>query len=220
MLIRRGGEKPEIGQLKELKCSSTALADIVERQALKGWHIADGRHGSDDLRDQFRKAASAVGFTDVGAVGGAKEVTPAGSVSVSIGSTAAGGSVSIGSTAAGGSVSVSISNHTLSTSQIPSHNHSATTGDNEASYGYFGTQGIYTARTYSTDSTGGGGGHNHGASASFSGTSHGHTASFSGATHGHTSSGGFTGNVHTNEPQFIVVLLLQYTGVKVAGVTP
>jgi len=85
---------------------------------------------------------------------------------------------SIANTSAGGTVS----NHTLSTSQIPAHNHSMTQrnaglgcGPNIPQAGIPGTFGCNTNSTsFSTNNTGGGGSHNHG----FSGSAHNH--SFSG----------------------------------------
>ena len=86
-----------------------------------------------------------------------------------------------------GSVSVSVNNHTLTTSQIPSHNHLITHagggitpnyfhptygasipwGDNNAS---IATNPFYTYPSACLSNTGGGGAHNHGASGSFSGS--------------------------------------------------
>ncbi len=238
MLYRRGGEKPELGQIKELKCSGAALAAIVERQGRKGWHIADGRHGSDDLRDKFRKSHIAQAV-EVGNSGGAKTVTPSGSLNVdnktatgstTVNNTTAGGSVGINNTTAGGSVTVN--NHTLSKSQIPAHNHAGSylqrkTSDGTSTAG--ARAGTSTSGSFplSVASDGSGGAHNHGGS--FSGSAHNHSGSFSGSAHNHGSSvvvnahnhsGTLNGQSQNNEPQHIIVLVLQYTGQKIQGVTP
>jgi hypothetical protein len=105
--------------------------------------------------------------------------TSGGSVAFTTAFASQGVSGSIANTTAGGSVSISggsVSATTLSTSEIPSHQHSggATTG----SEGGFSGDTIAKA---STGFTGGGGSHSHGFSApsgSFSGTAHNH--SFSG----------------------------------------
>ena len=80
------------------------------------------------------------------------------------------------------SVSGSTASHTLTTSQIPAHSHSLGQNsrvqvgpDNGVSYAGKSTSGFYATTTYSTENTGGGQGHSHGAgtlavSSTFSGT--------------------------------------------------
>lgn len=90
---------------------------------------------------------------------------------------------SIGNTTAGGSVSLSggsVGSYTLTTTDIPSHNHQST--NRAANFGgstfYVLGNGDGGAPTLATSSTGGGGGHSHSFSApsgSFSGTAHNHT---------------------------------------------
>jgi hypothetical protein len=90
---------------------------------------------------------------------------------------------SIANTTAGGSVSItggSVGSYTLSTSEIPSHNHQST--NRAANFGgstfYVLGNGDGGAPTLGTSNTGGGGGHSHSFSApsgSFSGTAHNHS---------------------------------------------
>ena len=79
------------------------------------------------------------------------------------------------------SVSGTVANHTLTTSQIPSHSHSMGSNsrvqlgyDNGTAYSGKWTSNAHGNITYSTQNTGGGGAHNHGwsgsASSSFSGS--------------------------------------------------
>jgi hypothetical protein len=85
------------------------------------------------------------------------------------GTASSGGSIAFTTAFASQSVAGTVGNHTLTTAQIPSHNHtiSAHTGNNnEAIARVMGILRNATNITPSTDSTGGGGSHNH----SFSGT--------------------------------------------------
>jgi hypothetical protein len=86
-----------------------------------------------------------------------------------------------------------VANHTLSTSQIPSHDHSRVVearsdGNSVVGPPYLSAAGGFLANnTVFAGATGGGGSHNH----SFSGSSHNHTQdahnhSFSGSSHNHT----------------------------------
>jgi len=119
------------------------------------------------------------------------------SVSGSIANTTAGGSISTNNTSAGGTVH----NHTLSTSEIPSHRHTGgAKGIWDAASGQYGTisnvgnleyplvrytNGYANYDLYYTSYTGSGNAHNHG----FSGSSHNHSGSFSGSAHNHSFSG-------------------------------
>ena len=114
------------------------------------------------------------------------------------------GNVSVANATQGGNVSVSIANastggtvnnHTLTTSQMPSHSHSGNSGN------YGGGVYRYAISTYrdqgysaNTTNTGGGAAHNHG----FTGGSHTHNAnaSFSGSAHTHNAT--FTANAHNH----------------------
>jgi hypothetical protein len=89
----------------------------------------------------------------------------------------------IANTTAGGSVSISggsVGSYTLSTSEIPSHTHTAPV------YNQLNVSGVFIPRsgaanfngTWTSDATGGGGGHSHSFSApsgSFTGTAHNHS---------------------------------------------
>ena len=69
----------EVGELRTIKTTLARVAQIVERQARKGWHIPDGRHGTDDLRaTPYIKASTQAGAADVESTGGAATVTPTG----------------------------------------------------------------------------------------------------------------------------------------------
>ena len=102
-----------------------------------------------------------------------------------------------------GSVSVAVNNHSLTTSQMPSHNHSMTIAGGgsggyyiNSTYGSSFAQGDVNGQISSypfitmpsavIGNTGGGGGHNHGASGSFSGSAITPTGAVSAST--------FTGN--------------------------
>ena len=113
----------------------------------QGWRIADGTDGTPDLIDSFPKLGT---FAQKTGTGGAKNITPA------------------------GGVSVSVAGHTLSVAEIPSHNHgyfnfqkpgSAIWAANNGG-DLMGLAGATTASTGSSNS------HSHGGSGSFSGTSH------------------------------------------------
>ena len=158
----------------------------------------------------------------------ASNTTAGGNVSVSVANATQGGNVSIGNTTAGGNVSISsvstsgtVNSHTLTTNQIPSHNHSIHIGGHNQR-ARANAQGVLSPPTNSslsinsgtkyfstgnatTNSTGGNGGHSHGFSGSshshtgsLSGTAHNHTASFSGSAHNHSASGSFSGSAHNH----------------------
>lgn len=116
------------------------------------------------------------------------------SVSGTIGNTTASGTV--GNTTATGTVG----NTTLTTSQMPSHNHTYTAGTGVVTAtGTSVRVNNLTATDLSntTSSTGGGGSHNH----SFTGDSHTHT--FTGTSHNHT----FTGTAIDLAVQYIDIIL-------------
>ena len=148
--------------------------------------------------------------------------TPAGSIAATANATASfSGSVSGtsgNSTATTSSVSTSgtVNNHTLSTSQMPSHSHSFTRRSpySYASYGGTATNNEANAASNgNTNNTGGGGAHSHG----FSGSSHSHnvnnhthsfSANFSGNTGNHThSAGAFSGTARDFAVQYIDVIV-------------
>ena len=148
--------------------------------------------------------------------------TPAGSIAATANATASfSGSVSGtsgNSTANTSSVSTSgnVNNHTLSTSQMPSHSHSFSrrAPGSYASYGGTATNNEANAASNgNTNNTGGGGSHSHG----FSGSSHSHSvnnhthsfsANFSGNTGNHThTSGAFSGTARDFAVQYIDVIV-------------
>ena len=99
--------------------------------------------------------------------------------------TTAGGNITVASATTGGTVD----NHTLSTNEIPSHNHEL----NDVGNWYGGNNSGQpkpssrlgnqtTSQNVSTQSTGGGGAHSHG----FTGGSHNHNATFTGTAHNHS----------------------------------
>ena len=127
------------------------------------------------------------------------------SITANAGNTTATGNISVANETQGGNVAVTIanattggtvSNHTLSTNEMPSHSHGLTSGNyGQSTYrpnvGYYRNSG-YNANT---NSTGGGGAHSHGftggshshnANASFTGAAHTHNATFTGAAHNHS----------------------------------
>lgn len=103
-----------------------------------GWALCDGANGTPDLRSKFLVGASATGGYAVGDTGGATSSTP----------------------------TITVDNHTLTTAEMPSHTHTyPTSGGGPGS-----VAGINTAIAYfnpqPSDSTGGGGAHNHTATSS------------------------------------------------------
>lgn len=135
--------------------------------------------------------------------------TPSGSVSVSV--SAGTLAVGIGTLAtASASVSGSVGATTLSTNEIPSHNHRQSIG----TVGVFGTEGSGYRGNYGgagggsfdlAESRGGGGSHSH----SFSGGSHSHTMSGSPSLSGSPSvtSASFTGTAIDLSVQYVDVIL-------------
>tara|TARA_R100000406_G_scaffold13073_1_gene8405 strand:- start:1438 stop:2910 length:1473 start_codon:yes stop_codon:yes gene_type:complete len=154
-------------------------------------------------------------LADRGITANSANATQGGNVSVSVGNTTAGGNISVANAAQGGSVSVSIGNtaaggtvnsHTLSVSEMPSHNHSG--GFNRGS-GDDVPQNSPDRKGNNTPTgnTGGSGGHSHGfsgsshnhnANANFSGSNHNHNATFSGNAHNHNATASFTGSAHNH----------------------
>jgi hypothetical protein len=114
-----------------------------------------------------------------------------GSVSTSIGNTTATGSVSL----SGGSVAAT----TLSTAQMPIHNHNfnANTGTNRA-YTVFGSEAGIQGATF-TGNTGSGNSHTHSLTNP--------TASFSGTAHNHTASSSFSGTAINLDVLYVDVII-------------
>jgi hypothetical protein len=141
-----------------------------------GWFLCNGLNGTPDLTDSF-----ILGGTEaqVGQIGGSQAVTPAGSVSTGI---------------AG---SVTVSNHTLSAAQMPSHSHNITTKitnnvmPNTAGWGQYANGG---SSAKGSTATGNSGAHNHGTG------------------HNLSASSGFTGAEQDNRPKFYKAAYIMYVG--------
>ena len=151
----------------------------------------------------------------------ASNTTQGGNVSVSVGNSTASGNISVGNTTAGGNVSIAnastggtVNSHTLSTNEMPSHNHQILgygqrnqwrgSGCGAQGVGNYGC-GRAQYNGGATNSTGGNGGHSHGFTGgshshngSLSGTAHNHNASFTGSAHNHNASGSFSGSAHNH----------------------
>jgi len=154
-----------VGDVSLFAGNSTSL----NKKYGQGWRIADGTDGTPDLIDSFPKLGT---FAQRAGTGGAKNITPAGGVSVS--------------------TSVNVLNHTLSTAEMPWHNHTFTAyADGRGSNAGSSSDGVTS--TVNTTGAGGSNSHDHGSSAS--------------------SSGSFSGSSHTNEPQFTYLVPLYFTGV-------
>jgi microcystin-dependent protein len=167
-----------------VKCSGPEVGDLslfsgttagMNRRYLQGWRLANGVSGTPNLQDSFPKMGT---FAQKSGTGGSNTVTPAGGVTVS--------------------TSVSVANHTLTTAQIPSHRHSDSLNNSTSGTSNIQTSGGGSQGTVFSDFEGGDGAHNHGASAS--------------------SSGSFSGTTHTNEPKYFYFVPLYFTGI--AGTYP
>lgn len=210
--------KPELYEVQQLVCASANLAEIVERKARQGWHIADGRYGTTDLRKKFLRMAENAGFTDIAAAAGMQSVTPVGNVSIA--NRAQGGDISVANRTVSGWVTVN--NHVLSVNEMPVHNHATylpscgDQGQDSSPHWNVNTNVVFSNVGAATDSRGASWGHGHGAD--FGSNPHNHTATFT--AHQHNHDGTFTGAQHTNEPQHVRCVYLQYTGIRIKGVTP
>ena len=133
--------RPVVGEVKLFAGNSSALNTMYVR----GWRIADGTDGTPNLTDAFPKFGT---FAQKSDTGGAKTVTPA------------------------GSVSVSVSNHTLSVAQMPNHAHSGSARVNTQQVSISQNNSGRLASNADTNAAGGSGSHAHGSSGSFSGANH------------------------------------------------
>ena len=154
----------------------------IEDDAVTAAKIADAERFASGTRMIFHQTAAPTGWTkDTSHNDKALRIT---SGTVGTGGTVA-FETAFASPTPSGSVSTSVSgtvaNHTLTTSQIPSHSHSMGSNsrvqlgyDNGTAYSGYWTSNAHGNITYSTQNTGGGGAHNHGwsgsASSSFSGS--------------------------------------------------
>ena len=130
-------------------------------------------------------------FADRSLSANAGNATQGGNISVSVGNATQGGNVNISSVSTSGNVN----SHTLTTSEIPSHSHSYSSGNPNARFITGGGSDISKGSSgKSTGNTGGGGGHSHG----FTGSSHNHNASFSGSAHNHNANASFSGSAHNH----------------------
>ena len=130
-------------------------------------------------------------FADRSLSANAGNATQGGNISVSVGNATQGGNVNISRVSTSGNVN----SHTLTTSQIPSHSHSYSSGNPNARFITGGGSDISKGSSgKSTGNTGGGQGHSHG----FTGSSHNHNASFSGSAHNHNANASFSGSAHNH----------------------
>lgn len=129
---------PTIGEIKLFVGDQAEL----DRQLLRGWAVADGTNGTFNLIDRFPKFEA---MNKKGQTGGAKTVTPS------------------------GSVGVSVDNHTLSQAQMPSHSHTSLI---QYANGMGSGTSFDGTKNGSTGEAGGSGAHNHGASGTFNGVEH------------------------------------------------
>jgi len=146
-----------------VKQSGTEVGEVItfagnaaslNRKYGQGWRIADGTDGTPNLIDAFPKFGT---FAQKSDTGGAKTVTPSGSVSVS--------------------TSVSVSSHTLSVAQMPGHSHLIPKSrESELGGSDVGLMPGMADGSQNSGSAGSSQSHGHGSSASSSG-------SFSGSNH-------------------------------------
>lgn len=189
--------------------TSTAML-FVQTAAPTGW-TKSTTHDNKALRIVSGSASSggSVAFTTAFA-----SQTPAGTVSVSVSAGTLGvgiGTLAVANTTATGTLSGgSVGNTTLSTTQIPSHNHTLQRAAGcGCSNGAFGPAQL-TIGNATSASTGGGGSHNHTFTApTFSGTAHNHTLSGSPTISGAPSvtSATFSGSAINLAVQYVDVII-------------
>jgi hypothetical protein len=192
---------------------------FVQTSAPTGWTKDTTSHNNKALRVVTGTASSggSVGFTTAFA-SQAVAGTVTTNVSGNLSTVAQGGNIS---TSVSGSVSGSVGSTTLATSQIPSHNHSASengvgitvydsnlaAGGPYGSVSRAGTQS--TGRSLDISSTGGGGSHNHNWSGNFSGSG---SSTFTGSNHNHN----FSGSGSSSFSGTAINLAVQYVDVIIA----
>ena len=201
---------------------ATGKYPLINGVANTSWHICDGTDGTPDMRDRVPVGASA--SKAKGASGGSETHDHAVSVTVaphaatsitgSVASAYSGGS----SSTASASISGTVGSTTLSTSQMPSHNHKLEESSGTIPSGSLGAYGVLIPNTSArgTHATGGSGSHTHG----FSGGSHSHSIPESAHSHSagtlktpalsHSASG--SAGETSNLPPYVALHFLMYVG--------
>lgn len=201
---------------------ATGKYPLINGVANTSWHICDGTGGTPDMRDRVPVGASA--SKAKGTTGGSKthdhavSVTVAPHAATSITGSVASAYSGVSSSTASASISGTVGSTTLSTSQMPSHNHKLEESNGTIPSGNLGAYGVLIPNTSarSTYATGGSGSHTH----SLSGGSHSHSISESTHTHGagtlktpdlsHSASGAATSTEAL--PPYVALHFLMYVG--------
>ena len=201
---------------------ATGKYPLINGEANTSWHICDGTDGTPDMRDRVPVGASA--SKAKGASGGSEthdhavSVTVAPHAATSITGSVASAYSGVSSSTASASISGTVGSTTLSTSQMPSHNHKLEESSGTIPSGSLGAYGVLIPNTSarSTHATGGSGSHTH----SFSGGSHSHSIPESAHSHSagtlktpdlsHSASGSST-DASTLQP-YVALHFLMYVG--------
>lgn len=201
---------------------ATGKYPLINGVANTSWHICDGTGGTPDMRDRVPVGASA--SKAKGTTGGSETHDHAVSVTVenhaaaSITGSVASAYSGVSSSTASASTSGTVGSTTLSTSQMPSHNHKLEESSGTIPSGNLGAYGVLIPNTSArgTHATGGSGSHTH----SLSGGSHSHSISESTHTHGagtlktpalsHSASGAATSTEAL--PPYVALHFLMYVG--------
>ena len=201
---------------------ATGKYPLINGVANTSWHICDGTDGTPDMRDRVPVGASA--SKAKGASGGSEthdhavSVTVAPHAATSITGSVASAYSGVSSSTASASISGTVGSTTLSTSQMPSHNHKLEESSGTIPSGNLGAYGVLIPNTSArgTHATGGSGSHTHG----FSGGSHSHSIPESAHSHSagtlktpalsHTASGD-AADASTLQP-YVALHFLMYVG--------
>ena len=201
---------------------ATGKYPLINGVANTSWHICDGTGGTPDMRDRVPVGASA--SKAKGASGGSEthdhavSVTVAPHAATSITGSVASAYSGVSSSTASASISGTVGSTTLSTSQMPSHNHKLEESSGTIPSGNLGAYGVLIPNTSArgTHATGGSGSHTHG----FSGGSHSHSIPESAHSHSagtlktpalsHTASGD-AADASTLQP-YVALHFLMYVG--------
>lgn len=201
---------------------ATGKYPLINGVANTSWHICDGTGGTPDMRDRVPVGASA--SKAKGTTGGSEthdhavSVTVAPHAATSITGSVASAYSGVSSSTASASISGTVGSTTLSTSQMPSHNHKLEESSGTIPSGSLGAYGVLIPNTSarSTHATGGSGSHTH----SFSGGSHSHSIPESAHSHSagtlktpdlsHSASGSST-DASTLQP-YVALHFLMYVG--------
>ena len=164
---------------------ATGKYPLINGEANTSWHICDGTDGTPDMRDRVPVGASETKAK--GTKGGSEthghtvSVTVENHAAASITGSVASAYSGVSSSTASASTSGTVGSTTLSTSQMPSHNHKLEESSGTIPSGSLGAYGVLIPNTSArgTHATGSSGSHTHG----FSGGSHSHSISESSHTH-------------------------------------